>query len=374
MLQIDLYVDRELASTYSCDGLIISTPVGSTAHNLSAGGPILHRSLQAVVISPICPHTLTLRPVVDSADRIFDMVVRQGNDTTSAVVDGRPLCTLSEGDQYRIGRAPVSFKMISIPVRTNTRRCVTSWAGVETREKKTTNSLRSTNPTFRQEAGLMRRLPRLLSWGFVSLLPCPWQRRRSSVSSKGGSSKPTTRTAARPNAKPANPAPKAATPTPAPDNAPKGTSVLEPKEGSASTASKPPAGSIVLRHKLKAGETLRTRTTHVANTINARARHRRYQRRQVGQRESMGSQIGRSRWQDHFRVSLGCSRHVAETGRQTEITYNSRTDEKPPQIFSRVAETVSKPIGTITIDNTGSVIERENQAKGTAFEMGAWAS
>lgn len=115
MLQIDLYVDRELASTYSCDGLIISTPVGSTAHNLSAGGPILHRSLQAVVISPISPHTLTLRPVVDSSERVFEMIVRQGHASTSAVVDGRPLCTLGVGDQFRIGRAPVSFKMIAIP-------------------------------------------------------------------------------------------------------------------------------------------------------------------------------------------------------------------------------------------------------------------
>lgn len=115
MLQIDLYVDGELASTYNCDGLIISTPVGSTAHNLSAGGPILHRSLQAVVISPISPHTLTLRPVVDSSERVFEMIVRQGNASTSAVADGRALCTLSEGDRFRIVRAPVSFKMIAIP-------------------------------------------------------------------------------------------------------------------------------------------------------------------------------------------------------------------------------------------------------------------
>jgi NAD+ kinase len=115
MLQIDLYVDAELASTYNCDGLIISTPVGSTAHNLSAGGPILHRSLQAVVISPISPHTLTLRPVVDSSERVFEMIVRQGNASTSAVVDGRVLCTLAEGDRFRIARAPVSFKMIAIP-------------------------------------------------------------------------------------------------------------------------------------------------------------------------------------------------------------------------------------------------------------------
>lgn len=131
MLQIDLYVDRELASTYNCDGLIISTPVGSTAHNLSAGGPILHRKLQAVVISPISPHTLTLRPVVDSSERIFEMIVRQGNATTSAVVDGRPLCTLAAGDQFRIGRAPVSFKMIAIPGKSEYRtlRDKLGWGG-----------------------------------------------------------------------------------------------------------------------------------------------------------------------------------------------------------------------------------------------------
>lgn len=117
MLQIDLYVDGELASTYSCDGLIISTPVGSTAHNLSAGGPILQRRLQAVVISPISPHTLTMRPVVDRADRRFEMVVRQGHESVSAVFDGRVLGSLADGDCYRIGKAPVSFKMISIPAK-----------------------------------------------------------------------------------------------------------------------------------------------------------------------------------------------------------------------------------------------------------------
>lgn len=115
MLHIDFMVDGTLAATYSCDGLIVSTPVGSTAHNLSAGGPILQRRLQAVVISPISPHTLTMRPVVDHADRVFDMIIRQGHDSVSAVFDGRVLGTLREGDCYRVQKAPVSFKMISIP-------------------------------------------------------------------------------------------------------------------------------------------------------------------------------------------------------------------------------------------------------------------
>ncbi len=63
MLQIELRIDDQLVTTYNCDGLIVSTPVGSTAHNLSAGGPILRRNLQAFVISPISPHTLTMRPL-----------------------------------------------------------------------------------------------------------------------------------------------------------------------------------------------------------------------------------------------------------------------------------------------------------------------
>ena len=77
LLDIHLYVDAELVTTYSCDGLIVSTPVGSTAHNLSAGGPILRKDLQAFVISPISPHTLTNRPVVDSANRVYELIVPQ---------------------------------------------------------------------------------------------------------------------------------------------------------------------------------------------------------------------------------------------------------------------------------------------------------
>ena len=99
ILDIDLYVDAELVTTYSCDGLIVSTPVGSTAHSLSAGGPILRQDLQAFVISPISPHTLTNRPVVDSADRVYEMVVPEPHAGTSVVVDGRVLC------QARAGRS-----------------------------------------------------------------------------------------------------------------------------------------------------------------------------------------------------------------------------------------------------------------------------
>ena len=115
MMYIDLYIDSVLATTYACDGLIISTPIGSTAHNLSAGGPILRRNLQAFVISPISPHTLTMRPVVDTADRIFDLIIRVDHPTASVVVDGRVVCHFSRDLRVRISRASDTFQLISVP-------------------------------------------------------------------------------------------------------------------------------------------------------------------------------------------------------------------------------------------------------------------
>ena len=114
ILNVDLYVDSQLATTYSCDGLIISTPVGSTAHNLSAGGPILRKNLQAFVISPINPHTLTVRPVVDAADRVYEVTVSQPNEHTSLVVDGRTICQLKPTDRVRVCQATPTFQLVEV--------------------------------------------------------------------------------------------------------------------------------------------------------------------------------------------------------------------------------------------------------------------
>ncbi len=114
MLQLHLYVDAEWVTTYSCDGLIVATPVGSTAHSLSAGGPILRKDLQAVVISPISPHTLTNRPVVDSADRVFDVQVVPPQTGAFAVVDGHVVSELQPGDRVRVRRAEPKFKLVEV--------------------------------------------------------------------------------------------------------------------------------------------------------------------------------------------------------------------------------------------------------------------
>ncbi|MFO0817828.1 MAG: NAD(+)/NADH kinase [Pirellulales bacterium] len=114
ILDIELYVDAELATTYSCDGLILSTPVGSTAHNLSAGGPILRKTLPAFVISALNPHTLTVRPVVDDAERVYELVVRRPNASTAVVVDGQMLRTLGPNDRVRVERAEMSFQRVEV--------------------------------------------------------------------------------------------------------------------------------------------------------------------------------------------------------------------------------------------------------------------
>ncbi len=114
IIEIQLYVDSELVTTYSCDGLIVSTPVGSTAHSLSAGGPILRKDLQAFVISPISPHTLTNRPVVDSAERVYELVVPQPHEGTSLMVDGKILCQPAATDRIRITRSKAEFQLIEI--------------------------------------------------------------------------------------------------------------------------------------------------------------------------------------------------------------------------------------------------------------------
>ena len=112
MLDLDLAVDGEVVSQFSGDGLILSTPVGSTAHSLSAGGPILGQELSAFAITPICPHTLTNRPVVESADKVYTITVRQSSGNSAVVVDGQEIVPVTDGDRVTVRRAPVSFMLV----------------------------------------------------------------------------------------------------------------------------------------------------------------------------------------------------------------------------------------------------------------------
>lgn len=115
ILDINLEIDGEHVTTFSCDGLIVSTPVGSTAHNLSAGGPILRQELQAFSLTPICPHTLTIRPIVDSADRTYELTVVDPPEGVMLVIDGQIRRPIASEDRIVIKRAESTFKLVRFP-------------------------------------------------------------------------------------------------------------------------------------------------------------------------------------------------------------------------------------------------------------------
>ena len=95
----DLYIDQVFVSSYQADGLIVSTPTGSTAYSLAAGGPILTPSVDAFVVTPVSPHSLTHRPLVvrDSAE--IDIVLRTGEEEAYLSVDGQVGMPVNDGDR-----------------------------------------------------------------------------------------------------------------------------------------------------------------------------------------------------------------------------------------------------------------------------------
>lgn len=117
MIEMDLTVDGESVCRFSGDGLILSTPIGSTAHNLSAGGPILGQELEAFVITPICAHTLTYRPLVDSANKEYCITLAQRTQQAMLNIDGQQLLQLTQQHRVTFRRAPVGFELVKVPGR-----------------------------------------------------------------------------------------------------------------------------------------------------------------------------------------------------------------------------------------------------------------
>jgi NAD+ kinase len=117
MVDLDLLVDGEPVTNYAGDGLIISTPIGSTAHSLSAGGPILGQDLEAFVITPLCPHTLTHRPLVDGAHKTYTIAVGQLSPDANLflVVDGQEHGRITGEQRVTVRRAPVAFQLVKVP-------------------------------------------------------------------------------------------------------------------------------------------------------------------------------------------------------------------------------------------------------------------
>jgi NAD+ kinase len=109
MLTIDTYVDGEFLASYACDGLIISTPTGSTAHSLSAGGPIVHPQSEAILVTPICPHMLTNRPLVLSSNQELRAVVVSERAATGVMIDGQIAIKIHPGDEIFVRKSPLTI-------------------------------------------------------------------------------------------------------------------------------------------------------------------------------------------------------------------------------------------------------------------------
>ncbi len=115
LVEIGLSIDGESVMTYRGDGLIIATPVGSTAHSLSAGGPILPPNAHMFVVTPMCPHTLTQRPLVDSAHKVYEATPLGDGISTVLVIDGQVQVPLRCGDRVTIRRGKTPFPMVRLP-------------------------------------------------------------------------------------------------------------------------------------------------------------------------------------------------------------------------------------------------------------------
>ena len=116
---IDLNVTRgdALIARYLGDGLVISTPTGSTGYNMSAGGPILEPTLDGITITPIAPHSLSLRPIVVRSDRPVHITATQVNPGTTVMIDGQICSRLCDGQTVEVSRSDVPMRLIPHPGR-----------------------------------------------------------------------------------------------------------------------------------------------------------------------------------------------------------------------------------------------------------------
>lgn len=113
MFELDLDIDGQYVSSFRADGLIISTPTGSTAHSLSAGGPILYPTLETFLITPICPHTLTSRPIV--LPDTFEAEIRiKSGEGVYLTLDGQVGVPLQINDRVKIRKAGYKTKFLTL--------------------------------------------------------------------------------------------------------------------------------------------------------------------------------------------------------------------------------------------------------------------
>jgi NAD+ kinase len=112
IIEIDVYLNQQFVNSFRADGLIISTPTGSTAYNLSAGGPVVFPSMNAIVITPICPFTLSNRPIVVPDDAVIELLLKTEKEEVSLTLDGQVGFPLKVGDRVVIRKSRTTFNLV----------------------------------------------------------------------------------------------------------------------------------------------------------------------------------------------------------------------------------------------------------------------
>jgi len=113
LIEFDIYINKTFVCSQRSDGLIVSTPTGSTAYALSGGGPIIHPRLEAIALVPMLPHTLSMRPIVVSADSHIEIIIANDSETHPHIsCDGQPPAPISAGGKITIQKSAKSLRLI----------------------------------------------------------------------------------------------------------------------------------------------------------------------------------------------------------------------------------------------------------------------
>src|ERR1700704_5693453 len=112
IIEIEAYLNQQLVTSFRADGLIVSTPTGSTAYNLSAGGPVIFPSMNAVVITPICPFTLSNRPIVVPDDAVIELRLKTDQEDVALTLDGQVGFPLHPDDRVVIRKSRTTFNLV----------------------------------------------------------------------------------------------------------------------------------------------------------------------------------------------------------------------------------------------------------------------
>jgi NAD+ kinase len=118
VIRIAVWADGQEVGTYRADGIILSTPTGSTAYSLSAGGPIVSPSIDCIIATPICPHTLAVRPLVLPAEEMITVEILDTSEELVLTIDGQEGAALAPGDRLVVSRAPTALCLVRFPGQT----------------------------------------------------------------------------------------------------------------------------------------------------------------------------------------------------------------------------------------------------------------